>query len=78
VLRRHCEAEGRDYDEIEKTVSYRMDVGSNGERVAQTIEELRQLSELGVDVAHGQLADMHEIAPIEIVGSEVLPAVASL
>ena len=27
VLRRHCEAEGRDYDEIEKTVSYRMDVG---------------------------------------------------
>lgn len=78
VLRRHCEAEGRDYDEIEKTVSYRMDVGSNGERVAQTIEELGELSELGIDVAHGQLADMHEIAPIEIVGSEVLPAVANL
>jgi alkanesulfonate monooxygenase SsuD/methylene tetrahydromethanopterin reductase-like flavin-dependent oxidoreductase (luciferase family) len=78
VLRRHCETEGRDYDEIEKTVSYRMDVGSNGERVAQTIEELGELSELGIDVAHGQLAGMHEITPIEIVGSEVLPAVASL
>jgi alkanesulfonate monooxygenase SsuD/methylene tetrahydromethanopterin reductase-like flavin-dependent oxidoreductase (luciferase family) len=78
VLRRHCEAEGRDYDEIEKTVSYRMDVGSNGERVAQTIEELRELSELGIDVAHGQLAGMHEITPIEIVGNEVLPAVANL
>jgi F420-dependent oxidoreductase-like protein len=78
VLRRHCEAEGRDYDEIEKTVSYRMDVGSNGERVAQTIEELGALSELGVDVAHGQLAGMHEITPIEIVGSEVLPAAARL
>ena len=78
VLRGHCETEGRDYDEIEKTVSYRMDVGKHGERVAQTIEELGELSELGIDVAHGQLADMHEITPIEIVASEVLPAAANL
>ncbi len=55
-----------------------MDVGPNGERVAQTIEELGELSELGIDVAHGQLAGMHVITPIEIVGSEVLPAVAGL
>ena len=38
MLRRHCDAEGRDYDEIEKTVIYRFDVGENGERVNQTIE----------------------------------------
>ena len=55
-----------------------MDVGKHGERVAQTIEELGELSELGIDVAHGQLADMHEITPIEIVASEVLPAAANL
>jgi alkanesulfonate monooxygenase SsuD/methylene tetrahydromethanopterin reductase-like flavin-dependent oxidoreductase (luciferase family) len=78
VLRSHCEAEGRDYDEIEKTVSYRMDVGKNGERVGQVIEEVGKLSQLGIDVVHGQLADMHEITPIEIVGGQVLPAVADM
>jgi F420-dependent oxidoreductase-like protein len=78
VLRRHCKTEGRDYDEIEKTVSYRFDVGARGERVAETIEDLRRLSELGFTVAHGQVADMHTIAPLEIIGREVLPAVAGI
>jgi alkanesulfonate monooxygenase SsuD/methylene tetrahydromethanopterin reductase-like flavin-dependent oxidoreductase (luciferase family) len=78
VLRRHCEAEGRDYDEIEKTVSYRFDVGARGERVGQIVDDLGRLSKLGVDVAHGQVADMHAITPLEIIGSEVLPRVAGL
>jgi F420-dependent oxidoreductase-like protein len=78
VLRGHCEAEGRDYDEIEKTVSYRFDVGAGGERVGQIVEDLGGLSELGIDVAHGQVADMHTITPLEIMGSEVLPQVADL
>src|SRR4051812_21139607 len=29
VLRRHCEAEGRDYDQIEKTTMYTFDLGPN-------------------------------------------------
>ena len=78
VLRRHCETEGRDYDEIEKTVSYRFDVGARGERVGQIVDDLGRLSELGVQVAHGQVADMHTITPLEIMGSEVLPQVAGL
>jgi F420-dependent oxidoreductase-like protein len=78
VLRGHCETEGRDYDEIEKTVSYRFDVGPGGERVGQIVEDLGRLSELGIDVAHGQVADMHTITPLEIMGSEVLPQVAAL
>jgi len=78
VLRGHCEAEGRDYDEIEKTVSYRFDVGAGGERVGQIFEDLGRLSELGIDVANGQVADMHTISPLEIMGSEVLPQVADL
>jgi F420-dependent oxidoreductase-like protein len=78
VLRGHCEAEGRDYDEIEKTVSYRFDVGARGERVGQIVDDLGRLSELGIDVAHGQVADMHTITPLEIMGSEVLPQVAGL
>jgi F420-dependent oxidoreductase-like protein len=78
VLRRHCETEGRNYDKIEKTVSYRFDVGPRGERVGQIVDDLGRLSELGIDVAHGQVADMHTITPLEIMGSEVLPQVADL
>src|ERR671938_442892 len=45
VLRRHCEAEGRDYDAIEKTCAFAFDVGENGERVGELIEGLRWLSD---------------------------------
>jgi len=78
VLRRHCENEGRDYDEIEKTVSYRFEVGANGENVNRIVDELGRLSELGFTVAHGQVADVHEITPLEILGSQVLPQVQGL
>jgi hypothetical protein len=78
VLRRHCETEGRDYDEIEKTVMYRFDVGTGGERVGQIVEELGRLAEMGFTIAHGQVADVSEITPLEIIGNEVVPAVAAL
>jgi F420-dependent oxidoreductase-like protein len=78
VLRGHCEREGRDYDEIEKTVVFRFDVGPNGERVAETIDALRGLGQLGFQVAHGAVADVWRITPLEIIGREVLPAVADL
>ena len=78
VLRRHCETEGRDYDEIEKTVTYRFEVGASGERVEQMVEELGRLAEMGFTIAHGQVADVSEITPLEIIGNEVVPAVAAL
>ena len=78
VLRRHCEAEGRDYDDIEKTVLYNFDVGPRGERADEIVEELRRLAELGFSVAHGQVARVSEITPLELIGSRVLPAVAEL
>src|SRR6185437_11637632 len=55
VLREHCATEGRNYDDIEKTVQTRFDLGEHGERVAQTIEHLHEVSELGFQVAHGSL-----------------------
>jgi F420-dependent oxidoreductase-like protein len=76
VLREHCDREGRDYDSITKTVYYRFDVGRDGERVGQTIEELRALAELGFDVAMGQVVDVYDITPLEIIGREVIPALA--
>ena len=78
VLREHCERENRDYDDIEKTVVFRFDVGEHGERVAQTIEELRSLASLGIEVAHGSVKDLWKKGPLEVIGQEVIPAVADL
>ena len=78
VLKRHCEAEGRDYDEIEKTCMFNFDVGPNGEKIGPTIGRLRQLSKLGIQSAIGSVKDVWRIRPIEIIGEKVLPAVAEL
>jgi F420-dependent oxidoreductase-like protein len=78
VLKRHCETEGRDYDEIEKTVSYRFEVGAKGENAGRIIEELGALAEMGFTVAHGQVADAEQITPLEVIGNDIAPAVAAL
>src|SRR5215470_13857592 len=75
VLREHCAAEGRDYDAIEKTVQVRYDLGENGERVEQTIEQLHELSELGFTVAHGTLARVGTPRPLELMAERVIPAI---
>jgi F420-dependent oxidoreductase-like protein len=75
VLRQHCAAEGRDYDTIEKTVQVRYDLGENGERVEQTIERLHELSELGFTVAHGTLARVGTLRPLDLMAERVIPAI---
>ena len=75
VLRGHCAAEGRDYAAIEKTVQVRYDLGENGERVEQTIEHLHELSELGFTVAHGTLARVGTLRPLELMAERVIPAI---
>ena len=75
MLRQHCAAEGRDYDTIEKTVQVRFDLGENGERVEQTIEHMHELSELGFEVAHGTLARVGTLRPLDLMAERVIPAV---
>jgi len=78
VLRAHCDAEGRDYDDIEKTCIFRFDVGERGERVAELTDQLGKLAELGISMAIGGVASVWRITPLEVMGSEVIPAVANL
>ena len=75
VLRGHCAAEGRDYAAIEKTVQVQYDLGENGERVEQTIEHLHELAELGFTVAHGTLARVGTLRPLELMAERVIPAI---
>ena len=76
MLRAHGQAEGRDYDEIEKTSMFHSDLGENGENVGKTIGRLRQLSKLGIQTAIGSVKEAWRITPLEIIGEKVIPAVA--
>ncbi|HWF79640.1 MAG TPA: LLM class F420-dependent oxidoreductase, partial [Streptosporangiaceae bacterium] len=76
VLRGHCEALGRDYDEIEKTVMYPMDPGRDGENVDSTLERLRELAALGISHAHSRCPARDTIPMIELIGTRIIPEAA--
>src|SRR5712664_3132971 len=78
VLRAHCDAEGRDYDEIEKTCYFIFDVGPKGQKANEVVDRLGELAAMGFDTAIGAVANVWEITPLEIIGSQVIPAVADL
>ncbi|MQA87777.1 MAG: TIGR03560 family F420-dependent LLM class oxidoreductase [Streptosporangiales bacterium] len=78
VLREHCEREGRDYNEIEKTVLYNFDVGERGENAGRVVDDLGRLAEMGFQVAHGNVRNVSAVTPLEVIGRDVLPAVADL
>ena len=73
VLRRHCEEVGRDYDTIYKTVYYVFDPSRGTQRI---IDELGALAALGFDAAIGAVAGVWDVAPVEVIGADVIPVVA--
>ena len=82
VLRGHCEAEGRDYGEVEKTTYGQLSLSRNGaadtETPAQAIERYHALAEVGVDHAIVTLADAHEEGAFDLAAEEVIPAVEGI
>ncbi|TMD27120.1 MAG: LLM class F420-dependent oxidoreductase [Chloroflexi bacterium] len=78
ILRQHCEAEGRDYDAIEKTCMFAFDVGEDGSKVGELIEQLRWLASMGIQTVLGVIPHVYRIEPLEVIGREVIPAVADL
>jgi alkanesulfonate monooxygenase len=77
VLRAHCDAVGRDYDEIEKTAMMHFDVGENGENVDAILQQLQQLASLGVTEAHGRVVNVSAIKPLELIGERIIPVAAA-
>jgi F420-dependent oxidoreductase-like protein len=64
VLRRHCEAEDRDYDEIERTCAFGFDVGENGEKAGELIGQLRWLSDMGIETVIVVVPNVDLIEPL--------------
>ena len=78
ALRGHCEAENRDYDVIEKTCTFNLDVGPDGSKTDELIEHLRSLAGMGIQTVFGPITHADRITPLEAIGREVMPAVADL
>jgi F420-dependent oxidoreductase-like protein len=76
VLRRHCEAVGRPYDAIERTSLATVQLGAGGVTAADVIAICRELAYLGIQHAIFNMPNVHELAPLEVFGREIIPAVA--
>ncbi len=76
VLRGHCEREGTNYDDIEKTVMASLDPGENGENVDTILETLQGYAKLGISHAHGGVPRAWSLEPLKTLGREVVPVIA--
>jgi F420-dependent oxidoreductase-like protein len=76
TLREHCEREGRDYNEIEKTVYSIMAPGPNGENAAQIVDRFGKLGEIGVQAVIGAVVGVDNLTTLEAIGRDVIPQVA--
>jgi F420-dependent oxidoreductase-like protein len=78
VLRGHCDAVGRPYDEIEKTGQMVLDVGERGEKIDDFLATLAEISKLGVQAVQGKVPRVWEPERIALFKREVIPAAADL
>lgn len=82
VLREHCQAVGRPYEEIEKTALTSLNVtrtGANGTvSPAQAVETIAELASLGFDHVIVNSGRVYDPEYFDIVGADVIPAVEKL
>ena len=78
ILKQHCEKEGRDYYEIEKTTLSTVHLASDKMSAKDVIEECRALAAIGIQHAIFNMPNVHEIKPLEIFGREIIPQLADL
>jgi alkanesulfonate monooxygenase len=76
ILKQHCEKEGRDYNEIEKTTLSTVYLAPDKMNAVNVIEECKSLAAIGVQHAIFNMPNVHEIKPLEIFGQEIIPALA--
>ena len=78
VLKKHCEAIGRDYASIEKTALDTAHLAQGQMSAKDVIERCRALANAGIQHTIFNMPNTHEIKPLEIFGKEIIPAVAAL
>jgi F420-dependent oxidoreductase-like protein len=76
ILKGHCDALGRDYDTIDRTTLGTVHLAPGKMTPPDVIALCKGLAEVGVTQALFNLPNVHEIAPLEIFGREIIPEVA--
>jgi F420-dependent oxidoreductase-like protein len=82
VLRDHCEALGRPYEQIEKTTLDSVHISRDGRdgsmTPAQAIEYFRELAAMGIDQAIFNMPNVYDLDVLDLIGDEVIPAVSQI
>ena len=78
VLRRHCEMIGRPFEEIERTAIGSIDLRKGAMSMSEAIEYCRSVAAAGIQHLIVSMPGDQQITPIELVGNEVIPALADL
>lgn len=78
VLRAHCDDVGRDYDEIEKTVLFPINVGDRGERCGEVVDRLAALADMGIHGVISAVRNVSAMRPLELIGERIIPSVSDL
>ena len=76
VLRRHCEAVGRPFDDIQRSVLQSVNVtrdGSAGETPDQVIQRFGELGDAGAQHVLFSVRDVHQTDKLELLGSTLIP-----
>jgi alkanesulfonate monooxygenase len=78
ILREHCQALGRDYDSIEKTVNSNLTPQPDGSGVDEYLANLERLNNLGISHVHSRLPEVYNLKLIELYRDKLIPEAARL
>ena len=82
VLRRHCDAVGRDYDTIEKTNLSTISISADGSRGSLTpaafVERLGNWAEAGSHHTIVSIRGVSDLSKIDLIGRDVIPQIRDL
>jgi alkanesulfonate monooxygenase len=78
VLRGHCDAAGTDFARIERTCAFAFDPDDGGPKTAALLEQLGQLSDMGIDTVIGRVDGDDPRIGIERLARHVVPAAAHM
>jgi F420-dependent oxidoreductase-like protein len=82
MLRAHCADEGRDYDAIDKSANIRIVPSRDGvnatDTPSQIVQRCRGLRAVGVGWVNCSIPNAYEDGVIELIGTEVVPAIEAL
>jgi F420-dependent oxidoreductase-like protein len=78
VLRRHCDALGRDYAKIEKTSLATLRLDDDAASITAAIATCRELAAVGIQHAIFNMPNVQQVKPVELLARRVLPEVRGL